>query len=89
MTEELILHIGKRSLEVALLIAAPALIVATVVGLLTAMFQAVTSIKDMTAGMVMKLGAIGVTLLIFGAWMLQLAVQFTIEIFGYMKMAGS
>ena len=89
MTEELIIHIGRRALEMAFLISAPALVVATVVGLLTAMFQAVTSIKDMTAGMVMKLGAIGVTLLLFGTWMLQLAVQFTIEIFGYMQMQGN
>ena len=85
MTPELVLHIGRRTLEVGLLVAAPALIVALAVGLLTAMLQAVTSIRDMTLGMVVKIAAVGVTVLLAGGWMMQLATSFTREVFNHMQ----
>lgn len=88
MNNELVLHIGRRMLEVALLIAAPALIVALVVGFLTAMLQAITSIRDMTLGMVMKIAAVAVTVLMAGGWMMEIARGFTIEVFGHMQAVG-
>ncbi len=81
MDERLILHLGRRALEIALLLSAPAMIAAITVGMATAMLQAITSIRDMTLGMVLKIAAVGVTLLIFGGWMLTMATKFTREIF--------
>lgn len=88
MDPEFVLYIGRRALETALLIAAPVLSVALVVGILAAMLQAVTSIRDMTLGVVMKIAAVGVTLLICGGWMMQLAVSFTAEIFNHVQSLG-
>lgn len=88
MNSDLVLHIGRRTIELALLISAPVLIVTLVVGFLTAMLQAVTSLRDMTLGMVLKLGCVGLTLLIFGGWMLQLMVGFAGEIFNHMQAMG-
>ena len=85
MTGDLVMHIGKETLRTALLLAAPVLIVTVVVGFVTAMLQAVTSIRDMTLGMVMKIASVGITLLIFGGWMMQVAVKFTINIFDQMQ----
>jgi flagellar biosynthetic protein FliQ len=85
MDGDFVLYISRRTLEVALLLAAPCLVVALGVGLLTAMLQAVTSIRDMTLGMVMKIFGIGVTVLVFGGWMLQIAMGFTQEIFNHMR----
>ncbi len=85
MTGDLVMHIGKETLRTALLLAAPVLIVTVVVGFVTAMLQAVTSIRDMTLGMVMKIASVGITLLIFGGWMLQVAMKFTINIFDQMQ----
>ena len=85
MSGDFALYRVRRTLEVGLLLSAPVLVVALAVGLLTAMLQAVTSIRDMTLGMVMKLVAVGVTMLIFGGWMLQIALAFTLEIFHHMQ----
>ncbi len=88
MDPDLVLHIGRRALETAMLVAAPVLVVALVVGVLVAMLQAVTSIRDMTLGLAIKLAAVGLTLLIFGGWMMQIAVGFTVEIFNHLEAIG-
>jgi flagellar biosynthetic protein FliQ len=85
MDGDFVLYLSRRTLEVALMLAAPALVMALGVGLLTAMLQAVTSIRDMTLGMVMKIFAVGLTVLVFGGWMLQVAIGFTHEIFNHMR----
>ena len=81
MNNDLILYVGKRMMETALLVSAPVLIVAIVIGLITSILQAITSVRDMTMGMVLKLVGVGVTILLFGNWMLQIAQTFTVEIF--------
>lgn len=88
MDVDMVLHIGRRALETALLVAAPVLLVALIVGVLTAMFQAVTSIRDMTLGVVMKIGAVGIVILVCGGWMMQIAVSFTVEIFNHVHSIG-
>ena len=88
MTGELVLHLGQQTLQTALLLAAPVLVVTLTVGLTVAMLQAVTSVRDMTLGMVLKIGSVGVTLLIFGGWMLNHAVNFTAQMFNHMEAIG-
>ena len=84
-----VLYLGRHTLETAFLVAAPILIVCIVVGLLVSLFQAVTSLKDMTLSMVPKLFAVGITTVIFGGWMLQVLLKFTNEIFSYIQNYGS
>jgi len=84
-----VLFLGRHTLETAFLVSAPILIVCVVVGLLISLFQAVTSLKDMTLSMVPKLFAVGVTAVIFGGWMLQVILKFTNEIFSYIQNYGS
>ena len=88
MDAELVLHVGRRAMETALLLAAPVLVVTLVVGFLVAMLQAVTSIRDMTMGLVVKLACVGITLLICGSWMMQVAVGFAKEVFNHMQSLG-
>ncbi len=88
MDSQFVIYIGRRALETALLLSAPVLVVALVVGFLTAMLQAVTSVRDMTLGMVVKLAAIGLTLILFGGWMMQVAVGFTTEVFNHLQLMG-
>jgi flagellar biosynthesis protein FliQ len=52
------------------------------------LFQAVTSIRDMTLTIVPKLMAVGAVTLIFGGWMLQITLRFTIEMFSYIQNVG-
>jgi len=88
MDSDLVLYIGRRVLEVTLLLSAPVLGVTLVLGFLTAMLQAVTSIRDMTMGLVVKLAAVGITLLVCGNWMMQVAMAFTTEIFNHIQSMG-
>jgi len=88
MSPELIMHLGRRALETALLVAEPVLVVTLVVGLLVAMLQAVTSIRDMTMGLVVKLASVAITLLLAGGWMMNVAVSFAREIFTHIESAG-
>jgi len=89
MNEALVLYIGCRTLETALLLAAPVLCVMMAVGFLVAMLQAVTTIRDMTVGMVIKLGCLGLTLLFLGGWMMEVAVGFAHEVFNHLQTVGS
>ena len=88
MDPNLILYIGKRALETAMLIASPVLVLTLLVGVLVAMIQAVTSIRDMTMGLVLKIACVGTVLLVFGNWMMQIAVGFTAEIFNHIHAVG-
>jgi flagellar biosynthetic protein FliQ len=88
MDPELVLHIGRRALETALLVSTPVLASALIVGVLVAMLQAVTSIRDMTMGMVLKIACVGLVLMVCGGWMMQVAVAFTHEVFSHIQSVG-
>jgi flagellar biosynthetic protein FliQ len=88
MDADLVLFLTRRTLETALLLSAPVLAVVLLLGAGVALFQAVTSIKDMTIGLVLKLVGVGVTILVTGGWSLQVAVDFTREIFNHVQMLG-
>jgi len=88
MENDFVLHLGRRALETALLLSAPVLIVTLLIGFATAMLQAVTSIRDMTMGMVLKLAGVGVTILVCGNWMIQLSVSFTTDVLNYVQTMG-
>ncbi|GAH41315.1 unnamed protein product, partial [marine sediment metagenome] len=69
MDTNLALYVGRMALETALLISAPLLITCLVTGVVLTLFQAVTSIRDMTLTIVPKLVAMGLVTLLFGNWM--------------------
>ena len=81
MTPETVMSVANHALTVTLMLAAPLLLVALVVGLLVGIFQAATSINEMTLSFIPKLIAIAATLVIAGPWMLKLIVGYTRELF--------
>ncbi len=83
-----ILYLGRHTLETALLVASPLLLVCVVSGLVISLFQTVTSLKDMTLTVVPKLVAICVATLVFGNWMMQVLIRFTTEIFNQIQSYG-
>ncbi len=88
MDTSLALYVGRAALETALLISAPLLITCLVVGVVLTLFQAVTSIRDMTLTIVPKLVAMGLVALLFGNWMLEITLRFTNEIFTHIQNLG-
>jgi flagellar biosynthetic protein FliQ len=81
MTPETVMSVGTHALEITLMLAAPLLLVALVVGLLVGIFQAATQINEMTLSFIPKLIAMAATIAIAGPWMLKLIVNYTRELF--------
>ena len=88
MDNSFVLFLGRYTLETSLLLAAPLLLTCLVVGVAVTLFQAVTSIRDMTLTIVPKLLAVGIVTLLFGNWMLEVLLRFTNEIFGHIQNIG-
>lgn len=88
MDADYILYLGRHTMETALLIAAPILLVCMLTGILISLFQTVTSIRDMTLTMAPKIIGAGLTALLFGHWMLQIMMKFTLELFTQIQSYG-
>jgi flagellar biosynthetic protein FliQ len=88
MDSSFVLYLGRHTLETALLLAAPILLTCIVVGVVMTLFQAVTSIRDMTLTIVPKLLAVGIVTLICGGWTLEVILRFTTEMFGHIRNIG-
>jgi len=88
MDSSFALYLGRHTLETALLLAAPILITCMIVGVVVTLLQAVTSIRDMTLTIVPKLLAVGVVMLLFSGWMLQVILRFANDIFGHIQNIG-
>jgi flagellar biosynthesis protein FliQ len=81
MTPETVMTIGQRALEITILLSAPLLIAALVIGLLVGVFQAATQINEMTLSFIPKLIGMAATLVIAGPWMLKVIIGYTRELF--------
>ena len=81
MTESFVVTLGRDTLTMALLLGTPMLGLSLVIGLIVSLFQAVTQINEMTLTFVPKLIGFGVVLAVFGPWMLQQLVRFTVNLF--------
>ncbi|HRF30294.1 flagellar biosynthesis protein FliQ [Dechloromonas agitata] len=82
MTPGIVMEIGRQAIEVTLLIAAPMLVTALVVGLIISIFQAATQLNESTLQFVPKLVAMFVVLLLAGPWMLQYLIDYIQRLFG-------
>ena len=81
MTPDTVLEIGQQALKVTALLAAPMLLSVLVIGLIVGMFQTVTSIQEMTLSFIPKLIVLALVLSVAGPWMLNLAMEFILQIF--------
>ncbi len=77
MDDNTVLNLASQALVLIAELAGPVLVVSLVVGLVVALFQAVTSIQEFTLTFLPKVVAIGIVLLILGHWMLGNAVAYT------------
>jgi len=88
MDNSFALYIGRHTLETALILSAPILITCMAVGIAVTLFQAVTSLRDMTLTIIPKLLALGLVTLFLSGWMLQVVLRFTTEIFALIQGIG-
>ena len=81
MTADFVIYISRETLITVLYIAAPLLGTTLLVGLAVGIFQAVTSIHEMTLTFIPKMAIVGIMLLILTPWFLDVLVRFTQEVF--------
>ncbi|MDY0131267.1 MAG: flagellar biosynthesis protein FliQ [Desulforegulaceae bacterium] len=80
MTPEFIVSFIKEAIILTIIISMPMLGVGLIVGVAISIFQAVTSIQEMTLIFVPKIIAVFLALLLFAPWMLDRLSVFTIRI---------
>ena len=77
MTPEFVVSFAKEAIGVTILVAMPMLGLGLIVGLSVSVFQATTSIQEMTLTFVPKILAVMFGLLYFAPWMLEKIVTFS------------
>lgn len=81
MDTAMVVDLGRESLWVAVMIAAPMLGVALVVGLVIGIVQAATSINEMTLSFIPKIAALVLVMIGLGSWQISIIVDFTRRIY--------
>ncbi len=86
MNADTVIDLSQQALMVIVMLAAPMLFLVLAIGLLIGMFQAATSINEMTLSFIPKLLILVISIMIAGPWMLQLILNFTRDL--YMSIPG-
>lgn len=81
MNPQSVITLGQQALYVMLMIAAPMLLAALVVGLVVSVLQAATQINEMTLSFIPKLLAMLAALVIAGPWMITFFVDYVRRLF--------
>jgi len=89
MTPESVMTLGKQAMEITLLVSAPLLLVALIIGLIVSIFQAATQINEATLSFIPKLVGVFVALVVAGPWMLSIILDYMRQVFtGIPNMVG-
>lgn len=81
MTPGTVMEIGRQAIEATLIISAPMLLAALVVGLVISIFQAATQLNEATLQFVPKLVVMMLVLLLAGPWMVQYLMDYITRLF--------
>jgi flagellar biosynthetic protein FliQ len=76
METQFVVDIARTSIYTVLMVSAPMLALALVVGLAISILQAITQIQEMTLTFIPKIVAVAVALVIFLPWMITTVVSF-------------
>jgi flagellar biosynthetic protein FliQ len=81
MTPEFVTGFFFEAIKTAVFLSAPMLLAGLLVGLLVSIFQAATSINEMTLTFIPKMLAVAAALIFFFPWMMQTMIVFTTNLF--------
>ena len=88
MNEASVLEIGRNGIWVVLQLATPIMIAGLLIGLLIALFQALTTIQEMTLTFVPKIIVIFISLVVLMPFMMTTLIEFTQGLFGLIVTLG-
>ena len=81
MTEEIVIEIIKEAFYTTFIVILPVLGVSLIVGIIISIFQAATSIQEMTLTFVPKILVTAVAIIFLLPWMMDKIISFTLKIF--------
>jgi len=81
MTPESAMTIGQQALELTLMVSAPMLLTALIIGLIVSIFQAATQINEMTLSFIPKLVGMFLVLIITGPWMIGILLDYMTRLY--------
>jgi flagellar biosynthetic protein FliQ len=81
MTPESVMTMGRTAMEITLMVSAPLLLVALIIGLIISIFQAATQINEATLSFIPKLVGVFVALVVAGPWMLSVMLDYMRQVF--------
>jgi flagellar biosynthetic protein FliQ len=81
VNELVVMDLGRGAVAMTLLLAAPMLLAALVVGLVVSVVQALTQINEATLTFVPKILAVFAALAVAGPWLLSTLLTYTVELF--------
>ena len=76
------LKLGEVSIQTALLVSAPILVIGLIAGFAVSIFQAATQINDASLAFIPKIGSAVLGLLLFGHFMINRIAGFTTWVYG-------
>ncbi|BCX16962.1 MAG: flagellar export apparatus protein FliQ [Geminicoccaceae bacterium] len=82
MSPDQILDIGREAIWVTMLVGAPSMACALVLGLGIAILQALTQVQEATVAFVPKLLGVALALVVAMPWTLEVLRSFTVSLFG-------
>jgi len=88
MNEIAVIEIGREAFFVIMKVVGPLLFIGLTVGLTIALFQAITSIQEMTLVFVPKIIAIFVAIIVFLPFMMRVTIEFGQEMFNKITLLG-
>lgn len=83
MDTTVVSQVLRDAMTVAIKLGAPILLLAMLVGIVMAIFQAVTQIHEQSLAFILKMIVIIVVLLMGGSWMMETLQNYTREIFSF------
>jgi len=88
VTQQMVIFLARRMLTTGLMVVGPLLLAGLLVGVAVAVFQAVTSIREMTLTMIPKILAVVGVLLWLLPWMLKVVVAYATETLQWVSYLG-
>jgi flagellar biosynthetic protein FliQ len=73
--------LGQQALQMTMMVAAPMLLTALLIGLVVSVFQAATQINEMTLSFIPKLLGIFVVLIITGPWIIGMLLDYITRLY--------
>lgn len=81
MDNGFVIEVTNQAVKVTLMLAAPMLLGALVVGIMVSLFQAVTQINEQTLSFIPKILVIVMALVLLSPWMMETMTSFTHDLY--------